>query len=140
MALPYGVILWRHVIHQTTEAEVHVFLQLDHCPDGVDDCLVVSLLQWLFWVVIAYEVGCKLLGGNATLAALLRTLGFARVPGILMALGPLVGGMHFLAHLWTLLAGAVAIRQACGFGTVRAAIAALCGMVPYWIVAFLLLN
>ena len=46
MALPYGVILWRHVIHQTTEAEVHVFLQLDHCSDGVDDCLVVSLLQW----------------------------------------------------------------------------------------------
>lgn len=100
----------------------------------------VSVLQWLFWALVAYEVGCELLGGNATLAALLRTLGFARMPGILVVLGPVVGGMHFLAHLWTVLAGVVAIREACGFGTVRAAITALCGIVPYWIVVFLFLN
>ena len=100
----------------------------------------VSLLQWLFWVVITYQVGCDLLGGQATLGSLLRTLGFARLPGILMLLGPVVGGIHFAAHLWTFLAGVVAVRQACGFGTVRALITTLCGMVPYWIVVFLVLN
>ena len=100
----------------------------------------VSLLQWLFWVLITYEVGCDLLGGKATLVALLRTLGFARLPGILVVLGPVVGGIHFAAHLWTFLAGVVAVRQACGFGTVRALITTLCGMVPYWIVVFLVLN
>ncbi|MDE2761947.1 MAG: hypothetical protein OXQ94_13055 [Gemmatimonadota bacterium] len=100
----------------------------------------VSVLQWLFWVLVSYEVGCDLLGGEATLAALLRTLGFARAPGILMVLGPVVGGIHFLAHAWTLLAGVVAIRAACGFGTVRAVITAMCGIVPYWLLNFLVLN
>ncbi len=100
----------------------------------------VSLLQWLFWALIAYEVGCDLLGGETSLGALVRTLGFARLPGVLMALGPVVGGIHFLVHAWTLLAGVVAVRQACGFGTVRAVVATLCGIVPYWIVVFLVLN
>ena len=100
----------------------------------------VSVLQWLFWVLITYEVGCDLLGGEATLSSLLRTLGFARAPGILMVLGPVVGGIHFVAHLWTFLAGVVAVRQACGFGTVRAVVTTLCGIVPYWIVVFLVLN
>ena len=100
----------------------------------------VSLLQWLFGVLIAYEVGCDLLGGDATLGALMRTLGFARLPGLLMVLGPVVGGIHFLAHAWTLAAGVVAVRQACGFGTLRAFVTALCGIVPYWIVVFLVLN
>ena len=100
----------------------------------------VSLLQWFFWVSITYEVGCDLFGGQATLAALLRALGFARAPGILMVLGPVVGGVHFLAHAWTFLAGVVAIRQACGFGMLRAVVTALCGIVPYWIVIFLVLN
>lgn len=100
----------------------------------------VSVLQWLFWVLITYEVGCDLLGGEATLGALMRTLGFARLPGLLMVLGPVVGGIHFLVHAWTLLAGVVAVRQACGFGTVRAVVTALCGIVPYWILVFLVLN
>ena len=100
----------------------------------------VSVLQWLVWVLISYEVGCDLLGGEATLAALLRTLGFARVPGILVVLGPVVGGIHFLAHAWTFLAGTVAIREACGFGTVRAALTAFCGIVPYWAFVLLVLH
>lgn len=100
----------------------------------------VSLLQWLFWALIAYQVGCDLLGGQATVGALVRTLGFARLPGLLVVLGPVVGGIHIAAHLWTLVAGVVAVRQACGFGTVRAVITTLCGIVPYWIVVFLVLN
>lgn len=100
----------------------------------------VSVLQWLFWVLITYQVGCDLLGGEATLGALMRTLGFARLPGLLMVLGPVVGGIHFLVHAWTLLAGVVAVRQACGFGTVRAVVTTLCGIVPYWIIVFLVLN
>lgn len=99
-----------------------------------------SLLQWLFWVLFSYQVGCEWLGGKATLSALLRTLGYARLPGMLVVLGPVVGGIHFAAHAWTFLAGVIAVRQACGFGTVRAVITAACGIVPYWIVVFLVLN
>lgn len=100
----------------------------------------VSMLQWLFWVLFAYEVGCELLGGKATLAALMRTLGFARLPGLLIVLGPVVGGVHFLVHAWTLLAGVVAVREACGFGMLRAIVTTLCGIAPYWLVVFLVLN
>lgn len=100
----------------------------------------VNLLQWPFWVLTTYAAGCGLLGGQAAPAAILRVLGLARAPGILMVLGPVVGGVHFLAHAWTLLAGVVAVRRVCGFGTLRAAITALCGIVPYWIVVFLVLN
>ena len=100
----------------------------------------VSLLQWPFWVLLTYQVGCDRLGGKATLGALMRTLGFARLPGILVVLAPVLGGIHLAAHLWTFLAGVVAVRQACGFGTVRAVITTLCGIVPYWIVVFLVLN
>ena len=102
--------------------------------------VAVNLLQWHFWAWIAYETGCELFGGRATLAALVRTLGFARVPGILMVLGPAVGGIHFLAHAWTFAAGVVAVRATCGIGTAKAAVTTLCGIVPYWIVVFLVLH
>ena len=81
------------------------------------------------------------MAGKATLAALMRTLGFAKLPPVsCLCMGPVVGGVHFLVHAWTLLAGVVAVREACGFGTFRAIVTTLCGIVPYWIVVFLVLN
>ena len=65
---------------------------------------------------------------------LLRVLGFARTPGTLVALLPLLGGIQFAANAWVLVAGAFAIRHALGIGFVRAIAAAVLGMVPYWIV------
>ena len=100
----------------------------------------VSLLQWLFWVVISFHVGGDWLGGKATLGTLLRVLGFARIPGVLVLLGPVVGGIHFVAHVWTLVCGVVAVRRAFDFGMVRAVFTTLCGIVPYWLLVFLVLN
>ena len=94
---------------------------------------LANLAQWLVWAGITYLVGDKLLGGTATWGQLLRTLGFARGPGILTVFVPLIGGIQIAVQVWVLAAGIVAIRQALGLGTVRALLTAVIGMVPYWI-------
>ncbi len=91
-----------------------------------------NLLQWPVWAGVAYLVGG---GGRGDWVRLLRVLGFARTPGLLVALVPVIGGIQFAAHAWVLIAGAFGIRQALGIGIVRAIAAALLGMVPYWLVA-----
>ena len=100
----------------------------------------VSLLQWLVWAAVTYLVGAKLLGGTATWGELLRTLGFARAPGVLTVLTPLVGGIQIAVQLWMLVAGVVAIRQTLDFGIVRAVLTALLGIIPYWIAFLLFLH
>ena len=101
---------------------------------------VTSLLHWLLWAGITYLIGDRLLGGTATWGELLRTLGFARTPGILLILDPLVGGVGLIVHLWLLVAGVVAIRQALDFGIWRALLTAVLGIVPYWLVLALVLH
>lgn len=101
---------------------------------------VTSLLHWLLWAGIAYLIGDRLLGGTATWGELLRTLGFARAPGILLVLDPVVGGVGLIVHLWLLVAGVVAIRQALNFGIWRALLTAVLGIVPYWLVLALVLH
>ena len=117
----------------------------------------VNLLQWPVWTLIAYGLGRR--KGDAAVAAagdaerpfgsrwltvgwgrLLGVLGFARTPGILVALAPVIGGIQFAVHAWMLAAGAIGIREALGVGTFRALLAALFGMIPYWIVLVFYLH
>jgi hypothetical protein len=106
-------------------------------PQGVQGMLaavVVSLVGWLLWAGITYLIGDKLLGGTATWGELLRTLGFAQAPGILLMLVVVPGlGLFILPFvgIWMLFTGVVAIRQALDFGTGRAIATALLGLVPY---------
>lgn len=115
-----------------------------------------NLLQWPVWAGIALLVGRGVgrrrgVGdgveeegpagdrredgpGREDWRRLLRVLGFARTPGILVALLPLFGGIQFATNTWVLVAGAFAIRHALDIGVVRAILAAVLGMVPYWIV------
>ncbi|MDE2804013.1 MAG: Yip1 family protein [Gemmatimonadota bacterium] len=99
-----------------------------------------GILQWWVWAAIAHVVGGKILGGNADWGALIRVLGFARGPGIFAVLAPLVGGIHLAAQAWVLVAGTAALRATMGFGTGRALVTALVGMVPYWSVQLFYLH
>lgn len=101
---------------------------------------VTSLLQWLLWAGITWLIGTRVFRGTATWGELLRTLGFARTPGLLIVLAPVVGGIGFALQAWMLAAGVVAIRQALDFGTRKAVLTALLGVVPYWIVLALVLH
>lgn len=91
----------------------------------------VHLLQWPVWAAIAYLVGG---GKREDRIRLLRVLGFARTPAVLVALLPLIGGIQFAAHTWVLIAGVYGIGCTLDIGIVRAIAAAVLGMVPYWIV------
>src|SRR5690606_12079248 len=55
--------------------------------------IIATYLGWLLWSGLTYLIGDKLLGGTATWGELLRTLGFAQTPRVLLLLAiiPLVG-------------------------------------------------
>lgn len=98
--------------------------------------LLSGLLQWAVLAGVTFLIGDKLLKGTATWGELLRTLGFAQAPGVLMVLGvirPLSIVMEVIVSIWLLFTGIVAIRQALDFGTGKAILTAflawLCGVV-----------
>lgn len=99
-----------------------------------------GILHWWVWAAIAYAVGGRVLGGSADWGALIRVLGFARGPGVFAVLAPLVGGIHLAAQAWVLVVGTAGLRATMGFGTGRALVTAVVGMVPYWSVQFFYLH
>ena len=97
-----------------------------------------AFVGWLVWAGVTNLVGTRLLGGTADWGELLRTLGFAQAPGILLALGviPLFGGFIGLAvSIWVLVAVIIAIRQALDFSTGTAVATALVSMVVVFLAA-----
>lgn len=103
--------------------------------------LVVSIVGWLIWAGITYLIGEKLFGGTATWGELLRTIGFAQAPGVLLVLGiiPVIGWLvRFLVGIWVLIAGIIAIRQALDFGTGKAVATAFLGWIVMVILSVLL--
>lgn len=97
---------------------------------GILAAVVAAVAGWLLWAGITYLIGDKLLGGTATWGELLRTLGFAQTPGVVLLLGfiPVLGGLlGLLAGIWVLITGIVAIRQALDFGTGKAVVTAVLG-------------
>jgi hypothetical protein len=81
-----------------------------------------AVIVWLIWSLIVLIVG-KLLGGTADFGEVMRTLAFARTPGVLYLFSflPLLGGLAALAAwVWTWIATVVAIREAMDFDSGRA--------------------
>ncbi|MEO5511097.1 MAG: YIP1 family protein [Longimicrobiales bacterium] len=101
---------------------------IGHGNNAVLAGLVSGIVGWGLWAGITYIVGDKLLGGTASWGELLRTLGFAQAPALLLVFG-IIPGLHLLVGLvvaiWTLITGIVAIRQALDFGTGKAIVTAL---------------
>ena len=109
---------------------------------GILGGLVSSLIGWAVWSGITYLVGTRVFKGTATWGELLRTLGFAQAPGLLMvaAIVPVLGALvKVLIWLWMLGTGIVAIRQALDFDTGKAIITTVVGAVFVALFFFLLL-
>ncbi|HEX5071982.1 MAG TPA: YIP1 family protein [Gemmatimonadaceae bacterium] len=101
---------------------------------------ISAILGWLLWSAVTYLIGDKLLGGTATWGELLRTIGFAQAPGVLMIFGiiPILGGLvRAVVAIWLLFTGVVAIRQALDFSTGKAILTALLGWIVMVALAFL---
>ncbi len=102
--------------------------------------LVIALVGWAVLALIAYWVGTNLFKGphtEATWGELLRTLGFASSPRVLLILGiiPVVGLFIWpVVFVWWVVATVIAIRQALDFGTGRAIITAVVSVVPTLVV------
>jgi hypothetical protein len=108
---------------------------------GIFGGLVASLIGWLIWSGITYFVGTRVFKGTATWGELLRTLGFAQAPGVLMvvAIIPVLGQLaRFGIWLWMLGTGIVAIRQALDVDTGKAVMTALVGWLAMVLVSWLL--
>lgn len=111
-----------------------------HGGTGIVGGIVSAILGWLSWAGITYFIGTRFFGGTATWGELLRTLGFAQSPGVLLVLGiiPVLGGLvRIVVGLWMLVAGIVAIRQALDIETGKAVLVALCGWVVYFLLGLL---
>ena len=118
-------------------AVAHAIGGLDAGVGGLFAGLIGAYIGWLAWSGVTYVIGDKLLGGTATWGELLRTIGFAQTPGILMVFGiiPILGALvGLVAFVWVLVAGIVAIRQALDFGTGKAILTAVLGWAALLIV------
>jgi len=102
--------------------------------NGIIVGVVAALFSWLVWAGITYLIGDKLLKGTATWGELLRTLGYAQAPAVLLIFGfvPVLGNiLGAVVGIWLLVTGIVAIRQALDFDTGKAVLTAFLG----WLVA-----
>jgi hypothetical protein len=99
--------------------------------------IIGAFVGWIVWAAITYWVGktiFKTENTSVTLGEMLRTLGFAHSPGVLRILGfiPVLGPLaSFVAAIWMLITGIVAIRVAMDFSTGRAIGTAIVG----WLIA-----
>jgi len=105
-----------------------------------------SLLGWFLWSFVTYFIGTKLLAEKTTKSnygELLRTVGFACAPGLLLILGvfSFLRGLLFpVVQIWTFLAMVVAVRQALDYqSTGRAVMVCFFGWLSYFLV-FLVFN
>jgi hypothetical protein len=115
--------------------------QIGHGMGSIIAALIASLLGWALWAGVTYIVGTKLMDGTATWGELLRTLGFAQAPRVLLVLGiiPVLGRLVFFAvGIWTIVTGVVAIRQALDVTTGKAIVTAVVSFLAIMIVSALL--
>ena len=106
--------------------------------------LLYALVFWLIWSLITYLIGTRFFKGpktKATYGEMLRTIGFAAAPGVLLIFVfiPFVGGViSFLVWVWMLVAMVIAVRQALDFTTGRAIGTVVVGGVVYLVVALII--
>lgn len=95
-----------------------------------------AFVGWGLWAAVTYLIGDKMLGGTATWGELLRTLGFAQTPGLLVVLAvlPLGGIIRFAVGIWVLVAGFIGLRQALDLGNVKTLITAVLGWLAFVLV------
>jgi hypothetical protein len=104
--------------------------------------VAAALVGWIIWAALTYFIGTKLLpepGTRADIGELLRTIGFASSPGILMvfAIIPVLGWLvSVVIALWMLATFVVAVRQALDYtSTLRAVGVCIIGWIGYAIMS-----
>jgi hypothetical protein len=114
---------------------------------GIVGSIIASLIGWFIWAFVIYLIGTKLLPEPQTrsdMGELLRTIGFAASPGLLLVLGaiPLLGMLiSFAVRVWMLVTMVIAVRQALDYkSTGRAIGVCVLGWVAYVIFAIVVVG
>ncbi len=103
--------------------------------------LLSALIGWAVWSYVVYFVGTRFFGGTATYGELLRTLGFAESPSVLLVLSfiPVLGGiLAFLVAIWSIVTSFIATRQALDIDNTKTFFTILIGFVALIIVVALI--
>jgi hypothetical protein len=90
---------------------------------GMLGSIVGSLIGWALSAGFIWIIGVRLFEHTSDYQELLRTIGFAQAPQLVMLLGivPILGGLAVLAAaVWGLAAYVIAVRQALDVSTGRA--------------------
>jgi len=110
---------------------------------GAVGTVVGALIGWVVWAALIWVIGTKLMPEPATksdIGELLRTIGFASSPGLLLVLRiiPVIGLLvGLVVWIWQLAATVVAVRQALDYtSTGRAVVVCLIGWVINLAVVF----
>jgi hypothetical protein len=111
-------------------------------PTGAVLALVVgvasALIGWAVFSGVAYFIGSRLFHADATWEEVLRTLGYAYSPMVVVIVSfiPIVGGLVVLAAaVWTLYLGFVAIRSALDIGNGQTVATILLALIPAAIIS-----
>jgi hypothetical protein len=102
--------------------------------------IISQLLTWAVMSYVMYFVGTRLFHGTASYGELLRTLGFAYSPGVLLILRfiPVLGGLiALIVGIWRLVTSYIAIREALDLDTGNTIATIIVGVIAYAIVAFI---
>ncbi len=106
--------------------------------------VISSVLQWVVFSFVAYYVGASLFSTGQTSVTpgqMLRTIGFAQAPKLLLVLGiiPILGWVvGLIVFFWFIAAAILALREAFEFDTGRAVGTGLVALVAIAIVDIVL--
>jgi hypothetical protein len=104
---------------------------------GLIGGILIELIGWAVWSFIMYFVGTRFFQGTATYGELLRTLGFAYSPGVLLLFRffPVLGGLlAFVVWIWRIITGFIAVREALDIESGKAVATIVLGFVGYLVV------
>src|SRR5918911_4095842 len=104
---------------------------------GLIGGVIAELVGWLVWSYVMYLVGARVFHGTATYGELLRTLGFANAPGVLLILRfiPLLGGLiALIVGIWRIVAGFIAVREALDLDNGNTVATIVVGIIGYLVV------
>jgi hypothetical protein len=108
---------------------------------GLIGAIVTQLIGWAVWSYIMFFVGTRMFHGTATYGELLRTLGFAYSPGVLLILSfiPLLGGViGLVVAIWRIIAGFIGVREALDLDTGNTIAVIVVGIIAYIVVLAIL--
>ena len=92
------------------------------------NALIGTFVAWAVWSALTYFIGTRMFGGQATMGEMLRVIGFAQAPRLLNVFSfiPCLGAiLVFVAWIWSIVVGFVAIRQGLDLDNVKTAVTIL---------------